>query len=91
MSTQRMTLRWTGTTLVALAEGRLIFPLLTINQSKFRKENTNSPCMVPFLAFFWVTKIDFVASKMQCTANNTTNQHDVGYLEKEGALGEAVW
>ena len=27
---------------------------------------------------------------MQCTANHTSNQRDVRYLEKEGALGEAV-
>ena len=27
---------------------------------------------------------------MQCTANHTSNQDDVRYLEKEGALGEAV-
>ena len=27
---------------------------------------------------------------MQYTANHTSNQDDVRYLEKEGALGEAV-
>ena len=27
---------------------------------------------------------------MQCSANGTNYQDDVGYLEKEGALGEAV-
>ena len=27
---------------------------------------------------------------MQCTANHTSNQDDVRWLEKEGALGEAV-
>ena len=27
---------------------------------------------------------------MQCTANNTSNQDDVRYLEKEGAPGKAV-
>ena len=27
---------------------------------------------------------------MQCSANHTNNQHDVRYVEKEGALGEAV-
>ena len=27
---------------------------------------------------------------MQCSANDTYSQDDVGYLEKEGALGEAV-
>ena len=27
---------------------------------------------------------------MQCSANHTNYQHDVRYLEKEGALGEAV-
>ena len=27
---------------------------------------------------------------MQCTANHTSNQYDVRYLEKEGALGEEV-
>ena len=27
---------------------------------------------------------------MQCSANHTNNQDDVRYLEKEGALGEAV-
>ena len=85
-----MTLSWTGTALVALAEEKLIFPLSTINQSKLCKENTNSLCVVLFLVWFWATKIDFVASKMQCTANHTSNQDDVGCLEKEGALGKAV-
>ena len=27
---------------------------------------------------------------MQCSANDTNYQDDVGYLKKEGALGEAV-
>ena len=27
---------------------------------------------------------------MQCSANNTNSQDDVRYLEKKGALGEAV-
>ena len=27
---------------------------------------------------------------MQCSANDTNSQYDVRYLEKEGALGEAV-
>ena len=27
---------------------------------------------------------------MQCSANDTNHQDDVRYLEKEGALGEAV-
>ena len=27
---------------------------------------------------------------MQCSANDTNSQDDVRYLEKEGALGEAV-
>ena len=27
---------------------------------------------------------------MQCSANDTNSQDDVEYLEKEGALGEAV-
>ena len=27
---------------------------------------------------------------MQCSANDTDSQDDVGYPEKEGALGEAV-
>ena len=85
-----MTLSLTGTTLAALAEEKLIFPLSTINQSKLCKENTNSPCVVLFLACFSATKIDFAASKMQCTANHTSNQDDVGYVDKEGALGEAI-
>ena len=28
---------------------------------------------------------------MQCSANDTSSQDDVRYLEKEGALGEAVY
>ena len=48
MSTQQITPSWTGTTLVALAEEKLILLLLTMNQSKLCKENTNSPCVVLF-------------------------------------------
>ena len=48
MSTQKMTLSLTATTLVAFAGGKLILPLLTMNQSKLCKENANSPCMVLF-------------------------------------------
>ena len=39
MFTQQMTLIWTGTTIVALPEEKLIFPLLTMNQSEMCKEN----------------------------------------------------
>ena len=90
MSTQQMTQSWKGTTPVALAEEKLILPLLTMNQSQLCKENRNSPWIVPFGACFWAGKIDFLESKMQCTANHTSNQDDVRYLEKEGAPGEAV-
>ena len=45
MSTQQMTLSWT---LVALAEEKLILPLLTIDQSKMCKENMNLPCVALF-------------------------------------------
>ena len=38
-----MTLTLTGSTLVALAQEKLIFPLSTINQNKLWKENTNLP------------------------------------------------
>ena len=79
-----MTLSWTRTPLVALAEGKLILPLLTTNQSKMCKENMN------LTAFVWPKKTDFLESKMQCSANHGNNQDDVRYLEKEGALGEAV-
>ena len=48
MSTQQMTLSWTGTPLVALAEEKLILPLFTITQSKMRKENMNLPCVALF-------------------------------------------
>ena len=48
MSTQQMTLSWTGTPLVALAEEKLILPLLTIDQSKMCKENMNLPCVALF-------------------------------------------
>ena len=48
MSTQQMMLSWTGTLLVALAEEKLILPLLTIDQSKMGKENIN----LPRVAFF---------------------------------------
>ena len=36
-STQHMTLSLTGTTLVVLAQEKLVFPLSTINQSELRK------------------------------------------------------
>ena len=39
--TQQMTLSWTGTPPVALAEEKLILPLLTMDQSKMCKENMN--------------------------------------------------
>ena len=90
MSTQQMTLSWTGTPLVALAEEKLILPLLTIDQSKMCKENMNLPCVALFWAFVWAKKTDFFESKMQCSANHTNYQDEVRYLEKEGALGEAV-
>ena len=90
MSTQQMTLSWTGTLLVALAEEKLILPLLTIDQSKMCKENINLPCLAFFCALVWAKKTDFSESKMQCSANDTNYQEDVRYLEKEGALGLAV-
>ena len=85
-----MTLSWTGTPLVALAEEKLILLLFTINQSKMRKENMNLPCVALFGAFVWAKKTDLLESKMQWSANDTNYQDDVRYLEKEGALGEAV-
>ena len=48
MSTQQMTLSWTGTLLVALAEQKLILSLLTMDQSKRCKENRNLPCVAFF-------------------------------------------
>ena len=90
MSTQQMTLSWTGTPLVALAEEKLILPWLTIHQSKMCKENMNLPCVALFCAFVWARKADSLESKMQCSAKDTNSQDDVRYLEKEGALGEAV-
>ena len=48
MSTQQMTLGWTGTPLVALAEENMILPLLTIDRSKMCKENMNLPCVALF-------------------------------------------
>ena len=48
MSTQQMTLSWTGTPLLALTEEKLILPLLTIDQSKMCKENMNLPCVALF-------------------------------------------
>ena len=48
MSTQQMTLSWTGTPLVALAEEILILLLVTINQSKMCKENMKLPCVALF-------------------------------------------
>ena len=48
MSTQQMTLSWTGTPLVALAEEKLILPLLSIDQSKMCKENMNLACVALF-------------------------------------------
>ena len=41
-------LSWIGTTLVVLAEDKLILPLLTMNQSKLCKENGKSPWIVLF-------------------------------------------
>ena len=52
MSTQQMTLSWTGTTLVSLAEKKFILRLLTMNQSKLCKENTNATCVVLVLSVF---------------------------------------
>ena len=43
-----------------------------------------------FLSVFLGQKIDLVESKMQSTANHASNQDDFRYLEKEGALGEAI-
>ena len=43
-----------------------------------------------FLSVCLGQKNDFLESKMQCSANDTNYQDDVRYLEKEGALGEAV-
>ena len=43
-----------------------------------------------FLSVCLGKKTDFLESKMQCSANNTNSQDDVRYLEKDGALGEAV-
>ena len=50
MSTQQMTLTWSGTPLVALAEDKLISLLLTINQSKMSKENMNFAMRGTFLS-----------------------------------------
>ena len=90
MFTQQMTPSWTGIPLVAWAEEKLILPLVTINQSKMCKENMNLPCVALFCAFVWAKKADFLESKMQCSANDTNYHDDIRYLEKEGALGEAV-
>ena len=43
-----------------------------------------------FLSVCLGKKTDFFESKMQCSANDTNSQDDVRYLEKEGAVGEAV-
>ena len=83
-----MTFTLTGTTLVALAEEKLIFALSTMNQSKLCKENTNSPCVVLFLPYFFATKIDFAASKMQCSAKHTSNQDDVNTWRKKVPQGK---
>ena len=90
MFTQQLTLSWTGTPLVALADEKLILPLLTIDQSKMCKEHMNLPCVALFRAFVGAKETDFWGSKMQCSANDTNYQDDVRYLQKEGALGEAV-
>ena len=47
-ATQQMTLSWTGSPLIALADEKLILLLFTINQSKMRKENMNLPCVALF-------------------------------------------
>ena len=88
MSTQQMTLSWTGIPLVAWAEENLILPLLTINQSKMCKENMNMPCMALFCAFVWAKKADFLESKMQCSANDTNYHDDIRYLEKKVPWGK---
>ena len=59
MSTQQMTLSWTGNPLEALAEEKLILPLLTINQSKMCKENMNLPCVHFFERLFGRKKLIF--------------------------------
>ena len=56
MSTQQMTLSWRGTSPVALAKEKLILLLLTMNQSKFCKENTYLPLLLLFSACFWAKK-----------------------------------
>ena len=90
MSTQQMTLSWTGTPLVALAEEKLILLWLAIDQSKMGKENMRLPCVARFWGFVWAKKTDLLDSKMQCSASDTNSQDDVRYLEKERALREAV-
>ena len=63
MSTQQMTLSWTGTSPVPLAREKLILPLLTMNQCKFCKGNTHPSLLVLFSACFWAKK------KLFCRVN----------------------
>ena len=70
MSTQQMTLSWTKTPLVALAEEKLFLPLLTIDQNKMGKENINLPCVALFRAFDWAKKNEFWTVK--CNVVQTT-------------------
>ena len=68
MSTQQMKLSWTGTPLVALAEEKLILPLLTIDQSKMCKESMKfamrgtflSVCLGQKKMIFWRVKCNVV-------------------------------
>ena len=57
MSTQHMTLSWTRTTLVALAEEKLILPLLTMNQSKLCGKIQIRHVWYSFERVFWAKKL----------------------------------
>ena len=90
MSTQQMTLRWTGTPLVALAEKKLMLPWFTMDQSKMCKENMNLPCVALFLAVVWAKKIIYWGVKCNVVQTTPILKMMFNSLEKEGALGEAV-
>ena len=60
----------TGTTLVALAEEKSIFPLSTTNQSRLCKENTNSLGVVLFWRVFGPEKLIF--PRVKCNVLQTT-------------------
>ena len=69
MSTEQMTLSWTGSTLVALTEEKLIPPFLTINQGNFAKKIQISHAGYLFEHVFRPKKMNF--GRVKCNVLQT--------------------